>query len=1019
MNSKLLRTIKGIFLLSLIFCASSYAQIKKITGKVTDGPYGGPIPGVNVSIKGKPSNVSTNAEGIYVIQADPAVDILVFSYIGFTRRMINIEGKATLNVALVAEDKSLDEVVVIGYGSVKKRDLTGSVTSVKADDIVRSPVSNAMEALQGRVAGLDIQRGSGQAGSNPAVLLRGNRSFLASQSPLYVIDGVPAGSIDNINPNDIESIDVLKDASSTAIYGAAGGNGVIMITTKKGIAGKVTIDVNSYYGVNGFATFPKPLMSDQWISYLNDRFAADNNGKLPNSLLDLGLSAQVRDAIDAGHWVDWVDESLSTGTQENHHLSLRGGSDKVQAFLSFGYIGEKGIYKFDKNQAYNGRAGVDIRFNKFLKAGVQTNINLSNSDATNSRINQAYSLAPVGLPYLEDGSINLYPVAGTSTVSPLANLAPGVFVNNSKNFYLTANPYVELNPIKDLSIRSNFGAVFSSSRNGKFANERSFNIATATGTTPFKEATYTTGLNQSLVWENIINYNFTVNQDHKFTLTGITSMAKNKAETSFVSGNGIDYDEYLYYNMGGAKTITGVGSTYEDGSRLSFAGRLNYNYKSKYLLTGSVRRDGVSQLVKKWSTFPSFAAAWVISEEDFMKETKSWLGNLKLRAGWGIAGTAGIPANARTTEVVTKTGTQITLGGAGILPNYVLKQTLANPELTWEKAHTTNIGIDASFFTNRIELNADWYHTQTKGVLYSRKLPFTSGGYDAKNPYLIYSNIASTDNKGLELSINTKNIENSNFQWNSAFTYTKYKEKLVNINLGNSLTPTELISEGLFLGQPLFNIYGYKKLGIWQLGEEVEAAKYGARPGDIRIATVPRDVNGVSDNGVHTYSANDRMLVGQKNPVWTMGLQNTFVYKNIDLTIYALARYGQMIDAPILGYYNRVAQPSSYNYWTPNNPTNDFPQPHQTAPGINTTVMSALSIVDGSYFKIKNITLGYSIPKAFGQKIGLSRFRVYGTAYNPFIFAKSKMLRNVDPETGGTDSFPLYKQIVFGLNASF
>jgi TonB-linked SusC/RagA family outer membrane protein len=993
-----------------------FAQIV-IAGTVRDGKQQ-PIPGVSVRVKGSTLGTSTDVNGNYRLNLPLGTETLVFSSIGFETQEIAAANRTTLNVVLKEGTAGLEEVVVIGYGTVKKRDLTGSVTSVKAEDIVRNPVSNPMEALQGRVAGLDIQRSSGQAGENPTVLLRGNRSFAADQNPLYVIDGVPGASIDNINPNDIESIDVLKDASSTAIYGAAGGNGVIMVTTKKGVAGKVTIDFNSYYGVNGFATFPKPVMQEQWLSYMNDRYFADN-GRFPSSIIDLNLPVQVRNAVDSAQWVDWIDESLKTGTQQNHHVSLRGGSEKVLGFMSFGYINEKGIYENDQRRSYNGRGGIDIRFNKFIKAGLQTTLNWSGGNSTNSRINQAYSIAPAGKPYLPDGSINLYPFTrAASTVSPLANLAPGVWVDNNKDFYVVVNPYLELTLLDNLTIRSNFGATYSSLRHGTFANERSFNLASEGRDT--KEALYETSLGQNLVWENIINYNFKVKEDHSFTVTGITSMRKIKDEASFVGGDGLDYDEFLFYNMEGLKNVTAYGSSYSDESRLSFAARFNYNYKSKYLLTGSIRWDGTSVLVKKWATFPSFAGAWVITEEDFMKSTKSWLSNLKLRIGWGRAGLASIPRNARTTEVENKAGTPITLGGSTILPTYVLKQTLANPELTWEKPETINIGLDAQFLENRIELNLDWYYTKTAGVLYNRKLPFTSGGYDAKNPYLIVSNIANTENLGLELAINSKNIVRKDFQWNSAFTYTRYKEKLVGIDLGNSLRPTELVSEGLFFGEPLFNIYGYKKIGIWQLGEEADALKYGARPGDIKIATVPRvDANGVSDNGVHTYGTGDRMLIGQRNPVWTMGFQNTFVYKSLDLTIYMLMRYGQYIDAPILGYYNRLAQPESYNYWTPSNPTNDFPQPHQTVPGINTTVQSSLSIVDGSYMKIKNITLGYTIPADLGKKIGLSKLRVYGTAYNPFIYAKSKLLRDVDPETGGADTFPLFKQIVFGLNASF
>ncbi|MEN0052844.1 MAG: TonB-dependent receptor [Mucilaginibacter sp.] len=997
-----------------------------ITGTVVD-EKGITLPGVTVKLKGSNSAALTDARGNFKIILPKGNGILVFSFVGYKTQEIPVNNQTTISVKMELGVSGLDEIVVIGYGTQKKKDLTGAVSSVKGEDIAANPVSNPLEAMQGRVAGLDIQRTDGSTGAAPNVLLRGNRSIQiiqngvvvggATQNPLYVIDGI-IGNITSLNPNDIESIDVLKDASSTAIYGSAGANGVILITTKKAKSGKVQIDLDSYYGVNGFASYPKALSGDAWVQYNRDKYFATNN-KFPSSLADANVPASAIAAIEQNKWIDWVDETLKRGVQQNHHVAVRGGNETVQAYMSLGYIGEKGIYQGDNTAFYNVRGGVDVKFSDLFKAGLQTTINLRNNNQTNSRINKAFGTYPLGDVYDANGNINVYPLDKVSTVSPIANYAPGVLVNNTKGLFAAINPYIEFHPITNLSIRSQLGVTLASSRNGYFANELSYNLASEARNT--KEASYTNNSGYGYLWENIANYNFTLNRDHNFSITGITSYNDQREETSFLAGQGLDFNDYLYYNMGALTTLTGKGTTYKQLNKLSFAGRVNYSYKGKYLVQLTNRWDGASQLVKKWAAFPSGQIGWRISDEDFMQSTKGWLDNLKLRAGYGVAGTANINAYVSSTEVTSRTSEfNMSLGSGAALPIYVIKQALGNPDLTWEKSYSTNLGLDMTMFKGRLDVTTEVFYTKTKGVLYPRNIPSSSGGYDAKNLYTITSNIGQTSNNGIEVTINSRNIISKNFRWNTSLTFTHATEKLDKIDLGNSLAPSALISNLLFVGQqlPQSIYYGYKKTGIWQLGEETEAAKYGAKPGDIKLQTVPKVVNGVSDNGVHPYSADDRMVVGHSTPNFSIGLQNSFVYKAFDLSIFATMRYGQTINAQLLGYYNAVAPPAFYNYWTPTHASNDFPQPY-LGPTINTTYASALSLVDGSYIKIKNITLGYTLPKNIAGKIGMSRLRVYGTAYNTLIFAKSKLLKNVDPETGGSDSFPLYKQIVFGLNASF
>jgi TonB-linked SusC/RagA family outer membrane protein len=1001
--------------------ASNNIAVTQITGSVID-EKGNTIPGVTVKIKGTSTTTSTDLNGVFHISLPTGNEVLVFSSVGYMTQEIAAGGKTTINITLLENISKLDEVVVVGYGTVKKRDLTGAVSSVKGADIASNPVSNPLEALQGRVAGLDVQRGSGQAGSSPALLVRGTRSLNAtggSSDPLYVVDGIQQSSVAALNPNDIESIDVLKDASSTAIYGSQGANGVIIVTTKKAKAGKTQIDVDSYWGINGFAKYPKPLQGDAWVQYLKDRFFAANLRQPNDFVTDLGITTAAKNAIDAGQYVDWVDETLRRGHQQNHHVAIRGGSEKVQGYLSLGFINEQGIYQGDELKAYNTRAGADVQFNKIIKAGIQSNLNWRDDNTTNSRVNKAFGVAPLGLPYNADGSVNKYPLSD-GTVSPIANYAPGVYVNNSKDLYLAVTPYVELTPIKNLSIRSNFGLTLGYTRSGAFDNENSYNALAVNQT--FKEATYGTNFNYNYVWENIINYKFTLNRDHSFALTGITSLLDFKNETSSIYGQGLDYDAFLYFNQGAA-TTTRSSTKYSGKDLTSFSGRFNYSYKGKYLLTVTDRFDGASQLVKQWSQFPSAAVAWRISDESFMTSTKNWLSNLKLRGGYGVSGNSNIPPYVSQTNVVSNSiSTPVTLGGTTTLPIYILSATVANPDLTWEKSYNTNIGLDISLFNERVNIATEAYYTDTQGILYARTLPSTAGGFDAKTPYVKYQNIGTSTNRGFEATIDVRVIAKRDFKWNSTVTYTRTDEKLTSLDLGSSVNAASLISLNLFTGSPIHPTYDWKKIGVWQTDEAAEAAKYNLRPGDVKLQTNPIITNGVSDNGVHPYTANDKTIVGHPNPNWTMGWQNTFVYKSFDLNVFVNARYGQTIVAQLLGYYNGVNQPAFYNYWTPNNPTNDFPQPYQSStsrPNNNTAFISSLPIVDGSYIKIKNITLGYTLPGKIGSKIGISKLRFYGTAYNTFIYAKSPLLKNVDPETGGSDSFPLYKQIVFGMNLSF
>lgn len=1023
---------------------------KHITGVVAD-ENGDPVTGANVIVTGTTTGTVTDLDGKFNLKVPDEKSSIRISYLGYKDQIIPIADKTSVNITLVPDSKLLDEVVAIGYGTVKRRDLTGAVASVNSKDLTMAPVANSVEAMQGRIAGLDIHRSSGKADSDSKILLRGNRTLLnasnspsSNNEPIYIIDGIQ-GSINNLNPNDIASIDVLKDASSTAIYGSQGANGVIIVTTKQAQKGKIQMDFDAYVGVNMNPLYPKALQGNAWLNHLRDGYSATNPTAESPSTEDL-LTAysyqpdKLMPYINNGQWIDWVDETLQTGVQQNYTFSARGGNETVKGNFSLGYNSNKGVYENDNVKRYTMRAGTELQLTKWMKAGIQTGLIWKDNNSIGSRINKTFGIVPLGQVYDENGNINVHPIEGMSDVSPIADYVPGTYQNNQKSFNVTANTYVEFNILKGLTYKSIFGADLSAGRRGIYNSDHTY-MALSGSSTPIRNGTYETSLNYNYTWENIVTYNTTIAKHHDLTTTFITSWRESQAEESSAYNEGFLYDEFLYYNLKAGNNPS-VSSKYTGSSMMSYAGRLHYSYKGKYLATFSIRADGASQLEKKWDTFPAGAFAWRISDETFMDNTKEWLSNLKLRTGYGISGNYSIKPYSSKTEV-TSGSDALNLGGGKLITN-IPTEAVGNINLAWEKSYNLNLGLDFGFLNNRIEGTIEWYNTDTKDVLYERSLPYSSGGFTTKTPYKMTGNFARIENTGIELTLFTRNIETKNFRWNSTVTFAKNTEKVKEINLGSGTTVDNLKSLNLFVGHPAEVIYGIKKLGVWQLGEEADAAVFGLAPGDTKVQThltkvsdgvwvdytkeTPVEYNATNQYTVSskTGSDDDRVIIGQRNPKWTAGFNNSFYFRGFDLNVLMTARWGQWIDSKILGYFDYgtkyTAMPDIYNCWTPENPTNDFPRYYlqRTTSKTDPKQLESLRYVDASFVKIKNITLGYSLPKDLFQKAGLSNLRVYATIYNPVIMTKSHLLKGSDPEIGGdNDSFPLYRQMVFGVNVSF
>ncbi len=988
---------------------SASLQPKNITGQVTDSS-GAPLPGVTVIVKGTSQGTITDTSGKYSLQGVRSDATLSFSFVGMKAIDILISGKTVINVTMQEESIGLEEVVAIGYGTVKKKDLTGAVTSVKSEDIVATPTNNVMEALQGKVSGMDIVKTSGAIGQDVDILLRGQRSIYGDNSPLFIIDGIP-GSYNEVNPSDIESVDVLKDASSTAIYGSSGSNGVVIITTKRGKEGKATINFDAYYGVSGTPKFLHGMIGDEWTAYQREAYKY-KNGNYPADMSSILTDATMLEYYNNNQWIDWVDEAIgNTATTQKYNFSVSGGTAKTKIYSGINYSKEEGLLSNEKLERYALRLNIDQEINSWAKAGFTANINYSNMDqGVKNTFTKALSSFPLGEAYDEYGDI-VYEYA-PDQYSPLGDFIENQFVYNTKSMYANAIAFLEITPTKGLSIKSLVNGTLSNSRIGQYwGAECNANRPTYAGT---PHAAITNDNSYGYTWENVASYHKIFAEDHNLSATFVTSYSKSIDESSLASGSGQELDSWSFYRLASA-TSQHIESDYSKTQKMSFAARLNYSFKGKYLFTVSNRWDGVSWLSEghKWDYFPAGALAWRISDEPFMTTTQGWLNNLKLRVGYGITGNAGgVSAYSTSTNAYAYTSSGVTVNGE-IVSFTQYTGTYGNPSLGWEKSHNVNIGLDFTVLDSRIDGAFEYFRTKTTGLLFKRTMPITSGVTGWGAALSSWENIAETSNRGFEFSLKSINVKTKNFKWNSSLSLTHSKEKIDDLPSG------DLISENLFEGYPINTLYDYKYDGIWGTGAtDEELSTYGVKAGWIKIKTVDTD----GDGGLHKYSSDDKQILGHTNPNYIIGLSNTFTYHDFDFSVFVMGRFGQTIQSDLLGWYTAsqsatTNQPSGIDYWTESNQKAYYPIPGSGSE--QSDYLSAFTYQDGSFIKVKNITLGYTLPKKISKCGLMDRCRIYATAYNPYIWVKSDQLKDTDPETNGSDSFPLYKQFVFGVNITF
>ncbi|GAB4018599.1 SusC/RagA family TonB-linked outer membrane protein [Spirosoma koreense] len=963
---------------------------KTIKGTVKDESGQG-LPGVSVVIKNTGRGTTTDANGAYQLTAPDAATTLVFSFVGYLSQEVAIASQTELNVTLQVDNKQLNEVVVVGYGTQRKRDLTGSVVSIKGDETTKIPVTTPVEALQGKIPGADITRNSGYAGASASIRIRGNRSIAnpsSSNNVLYIVDGVQGVNAADINPNDIQSIDVLKDASSTAIYGSRGANGVIIITTKRGTGGKPKLSFSSYAGVSEVAGYGKFMTGPEYIAFRREAYRAAGTWTSPADDAKIFNAPQL-DAIQKQQFPSWPDLLLKQGFQQDHQLSVTGGTDKTKIYFSAGYYNEKGILQLDEYKRYSARMNIDQTINNWITAGIQTQLAYIDNDIRRDPFNRASNIPPLGTPYDENGNFIPFPLGG-SIINPLADEQPNAYKRNQKTNRGTLSAYVELAPFTGFTVRSTLGAIFSTSELGSYYGRN-----TIDGAGSKSQASITNNQSRNLSWENVFTYKRTI-QDHSFTVTGVTSYLSFNNTSSFAGGNNQLIPAQYFYNLAAANQNPFWGSGYTSNRLISFTGRINYNWKDKYLLTVTGRSDGSSKLGAghNWAFFPSAGLGWRISDEPFLKN-QNVVTDLKLRTSYGVSGNDVINPYATQSSLTT---VSFAYSDANAANAYLISPTIGNQDLKWELTTTADVGLDVGLLNNRITANIDYYDARTNDLIFPYTLPLLTG------VTTVNRNIGVTRNRGLEIGITTQNINKKGFTWSTNVTFARNKEMIVSLPNGNVIADD--YRNSLIQGQPSQIYYDYKKLGIWQLGEESAAAKYNTIPGDIKIADINND--GKIDG-------TDRTIIGSRVPQWTGGLSNDIRYKGFDLNILFIARAGQWISSDYYAKYNRNGNNNgaSIDYWTPENPTNEYPRPNANRAS---TYVTTLTERQASYVKLRNVTLGYTIPKTVTSKIKIDNLRLYVSGKNLYTFSN---LKDFDPENEGVIDQPLSRLYVFGLNLGF
>ncbi|WP_240337531.1 TonB-dependent receptor [Aquimarina sp. AD1] len=1013
MNEKFtyLKVLKRCIQVLLLMMGSALSAQIEITGTVTSED-GVPILGANVSVKNKPIGTTTDFDGLYTIKVPDEKAVLVFSYIGFADQEILVGSQKSINVILSASIESLEQIVVVGYGSQRKSDVTGSVSSVKTEELNAFPVLNAAQALQGRAAGVVVQSNNGgEPGAPINVKIRGNTSINASSAPLIVVDGFVGGIFPQAN--DIQSIEILKDASATAIYGSRGSNGVVLVTTKKGRKGKLSVEVNTTYSIQNTANRLDLLNADQFAAYQQ----TINPGYVQGSAN-----------------TDWQDLLYRSGSTANHQFSFSGGSDKINFYASATYFKQEGVIINSEFERISFLSNIDAQVTDKLKLGANIFGSRGNKDgvptqSTGATVNGGgddvvsllFRFAP-DLGVQDANGLNTINSVGDNVDNPFAIATEGIDETKTDNY--RANLYANYDIFENLTFKTTFGFSTINGTQGTFSPST---LITTAGAGTGGRATITNSKSTSILSENYLTYNAEIGRGNLTLLAGY-SYQKNSTDRFSAGAEGFTSDSFSYHALQTGSTQLIPTSSFSEIEIQSQFGRLNFDYDDKYLLTATVRRDGSSNFAKneKYAIFPSGAIGWKVSNENFLKDSQT-VSNLKLRASYGVTGNQAIAAYgslASFASVFTPINGQTVIN---VTPNQV-----ANPDLKWESSYQTNLGLDLGLFSNRVSLSLDYYNIDTKDLIIAdSSQPEFLGFLTAAS----LRNVGEINNKGFEITLNTRNVSTENFSWTTDLNWSTNKNEFVSLLNGEdifqdaspgyfNIDRTHILREGEAVGV----FWGYEYRGVYQGGAlpEGTAIFEGGEAGDQLFTDLP-DEDGNLDGVITT---DDQQIIGDPNPDFTIGITNTFTYKNIDLSIFFQGAYGgDVMNLTNVQLFNGDSNATTdiLNAWTPTNTNTDIPSAKLRGKQI-----SSRFVEDGSYIRLKNIALGYNLPSEITDKLRMDNVRVSISAQNLLTFTDYSGL---DPEVnflgnGGSGSqntfngfdfgnYPTVRSVNFSLGVKF
>lgn len=998
-------------LLVVVVGTTASAQGRKVTGTVSD--VNGPLIGVNVMVKGTSVGTITDVDGSYSLEV-PQNAVLIFKYIGFNPIEKAVGSNSTINIQMVEDSQQLDEVVVVGYGIQRKSDLTGSVTSVKAEELNTFPSSNVGDMLRGKAAGINVTATSGRPGSAPDILIRGKRSLTGGNEPLYVVDGVPvdADGFANLNNTDIKSLEVLKDAAAQAIYGARAANGVILVTTKRGEKGKVQVDFNTYLGTQ-FLMKNFDFYSGEEFYQLRKEAVRTEMGRMPENPHEVLADEIMEKAYADKKFTDWESLMLNPSLVQKYDLSIRGGGEKMRVAASLGFFKQDGMAPNSDYSRGNFSLNMDYEIYKWLSIGSNISFARSKQTREDGNFNEYITRSPLGQPFNEDGSYTEY-INSSLDVNPLyraQNANHEVMMNNLK-----MNVFTDLKLFKGFNYRLNASFYNLQKESGQYKN-KPYPGGGASGT-------LSNGNKEHWLIENIINYAVPIkNQKHRLDLTLVQSWDNETQKQMEYSANNVPVD--FDWNMLPDGDVTGIGRKYEERTLLSFMARAQYGLMDKYLLTAAWRRDGSSVFgpSNKWGDFLSVAFAWRMKEESFLREV-DWLSNLKLRASYGQVGNQAIKPY-KTLGATQGLGTEF---GNVLETGYLPTKELSNPNLKWETTGSANFAVDFGLFENRLSGTVEYYNTTTTDLLVARSIN-NSLGYST-----MYDNLGKTRTQGWEVSLNADIFRREDFKWSVGANFTRSKNEIVKVNgkVDGEGKPLDDVNNKWFIGQPIDVYYDYQFDGIYQYED---FNKITAEDGTVKYElkkTYDTDGDGIPDkalsrtddvepgfirvkdiNNDGVINSDDRVVI-KKDPDYVASISSNLYFKGFDLYLDfytvqgATLRNDYFAGESLQGKLNAI----KVDYWTPENPSNVAPRPRfQSQPIYNST----RSYQDASYFRLRTISLGYTFPRHLTQKIHINNLKVYCTGTNLLTFTKYK---SYSPElTPG--SYPESKQVIFGLNVSF